>query len=134
MKLGPYDIRPPVSTCSRKPCTVGKRAARTSVLIRFWLVVTSGSVTTNNASAVPLTLSIAAAMSSARGFQRDDVEVEHSGHCLRLRLRSLRWVAGIAQDRQPAEIGHYFAQQFDPFARKVDGLERQPGDIAARPR
>src|SRR5437016_3144582 len=41
-KFAAYDIRPPASTNSRKPCIVGKRAATAKVLIRMRLVFTRG--------------------------------------------------------------------------------------------
>jgi hypothetical protein len=46
----------------------------------------------------------------------------------------LRWGCRHFPRSPTGEARHYFAQQFDPFARKIVGLQRQPGDVAARPR
>ena len=43
-------------------------------------------------------------------------------------------VADIDQDRQTAKTGNDFAQEFDTFAATIGRLQRQAGDVAARPR
>ena len=43
-------------------------------------------------------------------------------------------VVAVEQDRQPTQTGNDLAQQLEPLAGKLVRLDRQAGDIAARPR
>jgi len=42
-------------------------------------------------------------------------------------------VADIAEDREPAQTRDHLAQEFKPLAGYIGGLEREAGDVAARP-
>jgi hypothetical protein len=41
------------------------------------------------------------------------------------------WIADIRHDRQSAEAGNDFAQEFDSLAGEVGRLPRESGDVAA---
>jgi len=43
-------------------------------------------------------------------------------------------VVGIGKDRKSVKTKDDFAQKFDPLARNIGGLARQPGDVATRSR
>ena len=63
--------------------------------------------------------------------------VESEGAGSRLHLADLvhgTGVARIGNDGQPAQIGNELAQYIQPLAGEIGRLDRQPGDVAARPR
>ena len=71
----------------------------------------------------------------APDFEHVDLEAKLAGCCLRLGdLQRGVGRSDIADDRQPTEAGEHLAQKLDPFAGKIARLDRQAGDVAARPR
>src|SRR5262245_60735679 len=61
-------------------------------------------------------------------------EAERAGCCLNFgHFYKGSGVAGIAQDRQPAETRNNLAQKFESLTRKIGRLEGKAGDVAARP-
>ena len=74
-------------------------------------------------------------MSSARRISSRRRRGQAAGRCLRFaHLQHGGRIADIGDDRQPAETGKHLAQKFDPLAGKIGRLDRQAGDVAARPR
>ena len=49
-------------------------------------------------------------------------------------VQNYRGIVNVGHDRQMAETGDNFAQEFETLASKIGRLVRQTGDIAARPR
>jgi len=49
-------------------------------------------------------------------------------------LQHGRGIANINHNCQPAKSGNNLTQEFDPLAGCIDFLDRQAGDVAARPR
>ena len=71
----------------------------------------------------------------APDFDACDLEAERAGRRLDLaHLRHGAGIAGIGQDRQPAQTGDNLAQDFEAFAGEIGRLVRQAGDVAARSR
>src|SRR5262249_36344539 len=68
-------------------------------------------------------------------FGCGDLNTEHVGFPLRLaHYQDVARIASIGHDRQSAEVGDNLAQESKSFANGVGRLERQAGDVAARPR
>jgi hypothetical protein len=68
-------------------------------------------------------------------LERDDLKAELAGRRLQFaQLQHDGRIADITHDRQPAETGDGLTQQGEPLAGEIDRLDRQAGDVPARPR
>ena len=101
-------------------------------------LIGTGEQLTNNIKGLRATLECLEGRCDIRrlpDFQRDGLDAERVGRDLHLvQLPHGRRIVDIGHDRQSAEAGDDFAQEFEALARKFGRRDRQAGDVATRPR